>query len=76
MAKTNFSEFVQKKPSSTVERAPRKEADNAERLLLACRVNRVQWERIQRLCIDERTSIQAVLTEALDDWFKKRGLPW
>jgi hypothetical protein len=76
MAKSSFSEFVQRKRETSAEREPRKDSDNAQRLLLACRVDRTQWERIQRLCIDERTSIQAVLTEALDDWFKKRGLPW
>ena len=39
-------------------------------------VSKEQWERLQHLCIAEDTSVQAVVSEALADWFKKRGLPW
>ncbi len=76
-AAADFSSFVRTK-KSTFEPAPvpAKNATPGGQKLAACRVSRAQWERLQHLCIAEDTSVQAVVSEALADWFKKRGLPW
>lgn len=76
-AAADFSSFVRTKKATADEPAPAKRANNAiQQKLAACRVSKTQWERLQHLCIAEDTSVQAVVSEALADWFKKRGLPW
>jgi hypothetical protein len=81
MAKTkaaaDFSSFVRtRNPADEPKRAPDRKSNTGGQKLAACRVSKAQWERLQHLCIAEDTSVQAVVSEALADWFKKRGLPW
>jgi hypothetical protein len=76
-AAADFSSFVRtRKAADEPERAPERKANAGGQKLAACRVSKAQWERLQHLCIAEDTSAQAVVSEALADWFKKRGLPW
>ncbi|MBV8361076.1 MAG: hypothetical protein JO189_24535 [Deltaproteobacteria bacterium] len=75
-AAADFSSFVRKRKTDESERIPDKKANTVGQKLAACRVSKAQWERLQHLCIAEDTSVQAVVSEALADWFRKRGLPW
>jgi hypothetical protein len=74
-AAADFSSFVRSRRTAE-EPAPVKKPNTSGQKLAACRVSKEQWERLQHLCIAEDTSVQAVVSEALADWFKKRGLPW
>lgn len=40
------------------------------------RVSQEKWERLKILCIQERTTIQALAETAFEAEFKRRGLPW
>jgi hypothetical protein len=71
----DFSSFVRTRKTAD-EPAPPKRGNTEHQKLAACRLSRARWERLQHLCIAEETSVQAVVSEALADWFKKRGLPW
>ena len=76
-AAADFSSFVRsKKAADGAAPATAKTTNTVQQKLAACRVSRAQWERLQHLCIAEDTSVQAVVSEALADWFKKRRLPW
>jgi hypothetical protein len=35
-----------------------------------------RWERLKMLSIQERRPIQEILGEALQDYMRRRGLPW
>ena len=74
-AAADFSSFVRKPKPEEPERVPDKKPSAGQKLA-ACRVSKAQWERLQHLCIAEDTSVQAVMSVALADWFRKRGLPW
>ena len=76
-AAADFSSFVKtRKGADEPAHAPEPKTNTGGLKLAACRVSKAQWERLQHLCIAEDTSVQAVVSEALADWFKKRGLPW
>ena len=76
-AAADFSSFVRsRKPSEEPERAPVKKTAASGQKLAACRVTKAQWEKLQHYCIAEDTSVQAIVSEALEDWFRKKGLPW
>jgi hypothetical protein len=70
----DFSSFVRSKKDEAP--AAVRAVNASDQKLVACRVTRPQWERLQQLCITEDTSVQAVVSEALSLWFKRRGLPW
>jgi hypothetical protein len=47
-----------------------------DRPTLTLRLDQARWERLKKLAIDERTTVQAILETAVEAAFKKRGLPW
>ena len=76
-AAADFSSFVRiRKAQEEPQLESERKTSTSGQKLAACRVTKTQWERLQHLCIAEDTSVQAVVSEALADWFKKRGLPW
>ena len=55
---------------------PKKETKQAkdDRIIVGFRLTKAQWEDLNHYLVDKRTSMQAVVTEALAEFFKNRGL--
>lgn len=58
-----------------VHSVPAKKSKNSEELIqTSFRLPRSKWKKLQELSIDDRKSVQALLIEALEISFAKRGL--
>jgi hypothetical protein len=53
------------------ERAPSRQGKR----MVAAFVDEGVWLQLRIAGLDERTSVQTIMCEALDDWFRKKGLP-
>jgi hypothetical protein len=62
-------------PSNAISSVPARRPDRADRQLVSAHFPRAVAMQLKRLAVDDETRIQALLEEAVDDLFAKRGLP-
>jgi hypothetical protein len=72
----DFSRFVKHHKDAQEEPAPARAGNSSGQKLVAGRVTKAQWERLRHYCIANDTSVQTIISEALADWFRQRGLQW
>lgn len=63
---------VQPETPATIKKT--KASHKEELIQTSFRLPRSRWKKLQELAIDQRTSVQAVLVESLEDVFNKKGL--
>ena len=51
---------------------------SASRLLpgITLRVTEERWERLKMMSIQERRPLQEIVSEAMEQYMRERGLPW
>jgi hypothetical protein len=70
LEKTPVAPATAPAPRATIPRPPSREGKSA----VTFYVDPTAAKQLRRLCLDDDTSIQAVMVEALNDLFTKRGL--
>lgn len=79
----NLSDRLNAKPGAAEAEAPAKPPRRATRAPtqpdgrkgLPVRVSVETWKQLRRLAADRETTLQGLMTEALNDLFQKHGLP-
>lgn len=61
--------------AKTTAKKPAK-AGPEEVVQVAYRLPRTRWAKLRNLATNERSSVQAIITEALEAHFKRAGLPF
>lgn len=75
-ARPSLADFqnAQVQPESAATTKKSKANLKEELIQTSFRLPRSRWKKLQELAIDQRTSVQAVLIESLEDVFSKKGL--
>lgn len=63
-------------PAATTPRKAAAKATTEEVIQVAYRLPRSRWKKLRDLATDQRRPAQALITEALEAYFKKQGLPF
>lgn len=78
--KTSLADYADTPPppaasTKTTAKKPAKQGPE-EVIQVAYRLPRGRWAKLRNLATDQRTSVQSLITEALEEHFKRAGLPF